>query len=69
MLKAREGYSYTNGTVYGKEINLGVNDSPSNWREIKDEDIPIQEELTPEEIELLERLLPKIDVGLLSINK
>jgi hypothetical protein len=28
----------TNGTAYGKEIYLGVNDSPNNWWEITEEE-------------------------------
>ena len=33
-LTASTGYVLTNGEVYGKEIYLGCNDSPDNWREI-----------------------------------
>ena len=35
-LVARDGYYFTNGEVYTKEIYLGVNDSADNWREITD---------------------------------
>jgi hypothetical protein len=37
-LTANDGYILTNGEVYGKEIYLGVNDSPDNWHEITDEE-------------------------------
>ena len=33
-LTASEGMVLTNGEAYGKEIYLGCNDSPGNWREI-----------------------------------
>ena len=33
-LTASEGYVYTNGGVWGKEIYLGVGDSPDTWREV-----------------------------------
>jgi hypothetical protein len=37
-LTASDGYVLTNGEAYGKEIYLGVNDSPDNWREITNEE-------------------------------
>ena len=37
-LTASEGMTLTNGEVYGKQIYLGVNDSPDNWHEITDEE-------------------------------
>lgn len=33
-----EGMTLTNGTEFGKEIYLGINDSADNWREITDEE-------------------------------
>lgn len=36
-LKAREGFTYTNGDAFGKTITLGKNDSVDNWHEITDE--------------------------------
>lgn len=33
-LTANDGMILTNGEVYGKEIYLGVNDSPDNWHEV-----------------------------------
>lgn len=35
-LTASEGHVLTNGDAYGKEIYLGINDSPDNWHEITD---------------------------------
>ena len=35
-LTAAEGMTLTNGEAYGKEIYLGINDSPDNWHEITD---------------------------------
>lgn len=37
-LTASEGIVFTNGEAYGKEIYLGINDSPENWHEITDEE-------------------------------
>lgn len=39
-LTASEGMTLTNGETYGKEVYLGVNDSPKNWREITDSEVP-----------------------------
>lgn len=38
VLKALEGMVYTNGEVYGNEIELAVSDSPDNWYEITEEE-------------------------------
>ena len=35
-LTASDGMVLTNDSAYGKEIYLGVNDSPNNWHEITD---------------------------------
>lgn len=35
-LTAAEGMTLTNGGAFGKEIYLGCNDSPDNWREVTD---------------------------------
>lgn len=49
ILIAKEGMTYTNGTVFRDKIWLGVNDSPENWYEITKEEAEerkkIQEEL------------------------
>lgn len=37
-LTASEGMMLTNGEIYGKEIYLGVNDSPDNWHEVTKEE-------------------------------
>lgn len=37
-LTAAKGKTLTNGEAFGKEIYLGVNDSPDNWHEITDEE-------------------------------
>lgn len=44
-LTASEGMTLTNGESFGKEIYLGVNDKPENWREIPDSEVPEPEEL------------------------
>lgn len=43
-LIATDGYSYTNGDIYSKDIDLGINDSPDNWYLVRDEDIKEEEE-------------------------
>lgn len=35
-LTASEGKVLTNGEAFGKEIYLGIYDSPNNWHEITD---------------------------------
>lgn len=39
-LTASNGMTLTNGEEYGKEIYLGCNDTPSNWQEIPDSQVP-----------------------------
>jgi len=34
VLKALKGMVYTNGEVFGNEIELAVSDSPDNWYQI-----------------------------------
>ena len=50
-LIATEGKIYTNGNAYGHTIELGVNDSPDNWREISLEeyDSVIENEIAVQE--------------------
>ena len=48
-LTASDGKSLTNGEIYAKELYLGCNDSPDNWTEIDDSEIP--EETETEEIQ------------------
>lgn len=42
ILEARDGYSLTNGEVYSKKVYLGIHDSPDNWHEIPDDEVPIE---------------------------
>lgn len=37
-LKADQGKWLTNGTIFGKEILLGIDEPQDNWREITDEE-------------------------------
>ena len=46
-LEADENKTLTNGEVYSKEVYLGVNDSPENWNEINDSEVPPVEETAP----------------------
>lgn len=39
-LESEEGMTLTNGEVYSKKVFLGVNDSPNNWQEIPDSEVP-----------------------------
>ena len=43
-LTASDGKSLTNGEIYAKELYLGCNDSPDNWTEIDDSEIPEETE-------------------------
>ena len=47
VLTAAEGMVYTNGEAYGKEIYLGVNEDPANWREIPESEMPSEPEILP----------------------
>ena len=46
-----EGMTLTNGETYSKKVYLGIYDSPSNWHEIPDEDVPTQEEAEAQDYE------------------
>lgn len=35
-----EGMTLTNGETYSKHVYLGIYDTPENWYEIPDEDVP-----------------------------
>lgn len=44
VLEPNEGYTLTNGDgTFSKKVYLGIHDSPSNWHEIPDEDVPGEE--------------------------
>lgn len=47
-LYADEGKILTNGEVYASLVYLGIYDSPSNWHEIPIEEVPQDEQLSPE---------------------
>lgn len=38
MLKARDGYIFTNGESYGRVIYLAIGDTGANWHEITEEE-------------------------------
>ena len=40
VIEASEGMTLTNGETYSKRIYLGTHDSPENWYEIPDEQVP-----------------------------
>ena len=40
VLEPDEGYTLTNGETYSKKVYLGINDSPTNWTEIPDSEVP-----------------------------
>ena len=44
VLEPDEGYTLTNGETYSKRVYLGINDSAENWREIPDEEVPVEGE-------------------------
>ena len=56
-LSASDGHVLTNGEAYGKEIWLGVNDTPENWREITDTEY---EDVLKEQEAEIEATLPEV---------
>ena len=38
ILRAKNGFLFTDGEVYAKTVYLGVNDKPENWHEITEEE-------------------------------
>ena len=42
ILKPDEGKVLTNGSAYGTEAKLAPGDSPENWREIDEADVPAE---------------------------
>lgn len=40
VLEPDEGYTLTNGETYSKKVYLGIHDSPENWTEIPDSEVP-----------------------------
>ena len=52
ILQPEEGYFLTNGEIYSTMVFLGKGDSPSNWYEIKKEEVPVDE--LPEEDSLFD---------------
>lgn len=53
VLTAEEGYVLTNGETFGKQVFLGIYDSPNNWYEILENEIPETEEPIEEDLEEL----------------
>lgn len=54
VLKALKGMVYTNGEVFGNEIELAVSDSPDNWYQISVEEmkkIENEREEKPDEVQ------------------
>lgn len=35
-----DGYVLTNGETYSEKVYLGINDSPDNWWEIPESEVP-----------------------------
>lgn len=53
ILIADDGKVYTNGSAYGVEVYLGVNDAPENWYQIS------KEEYLKEQESELDNVLPQ----------
>ncbi len=48
VLTASEGMALTNGETYSTQVYLGIHDSPDNWHEIPETEIPtVNEEEVP----------------------
>ena len=43
-LTAADGMVLTDGTSYGKEVYLGINDTADRWTEIPESEVPNQNE-------------------------
>lgn len=56
VLIAAEGMVYVCGEVYGKEIWLGVNDDPANWREVPESEMPDENDADASEADYLAAL-------------
>ena len=57
ILEADEGHWITDGESYGRVIYLSIHDSPSNWHEVSEEEVPEDvripiENHIPDEIEV-----------------
>lgn len=48
-ITAAQGMVLTNGEAFGREIYLGVNDSPENWREVPEAQAPVEAAQAAEE--------------------
>lgn len=46
VLEADEGMVLTNGNIYSRMVYLGIQDSPENWREIPESEMPTEEDTT-----------------------
>lgn len=55
-LTAAEGMTLTNGEAFGKEVYLGVNDSPENWWEITEEEAAVIEQAQLEDAGITEEV-------------
>lgn len=45
ILEPSEGKVLTNGETYSRKVYLGINDSPANWTEIDESEVPEGTEL------------------------
>lgn len=45
ILEPSEGKVLTNGETYSRKVYLGINDSPDNWAEIDESEVPEGTEL------------------------
>ena len=45
ILTPSQGKVLTNGETYSRKVYLGVNDSPENWTEIDESEVPLGTEL------------------------
>lgn len=50
VLEPDEGMVLTNGETYSYRVYLGINDSPDNWWEIPESEMPTPEPTEPEEV-------------------
>ena len=57
VLEPSEGKVLTNGETYSRKVYLGINDSPANWTEIDESEIPEEQQQEEDPIRAFNILL------------
>ena len=54
VLTASDGMVLTNGEVYSTQVYLGIHDSPNNWHEIQEDEVPEDQDDDDEQQQYIE---------------